>query len=56
MEALVSILSRLLVVLFIVGAIGCLLVIPWTAVELVKAMLTPDEEEPNGTSAPRAVS
>jgi len=55
-ETLVSFFAHALVVLFIIGTIGCLLVIPWTAVELIKAMLEPDTEEANGTSQTRSVS
>jgi hypothetical protein len=55
-ETLVNVLSHGLVILFIIGAIGCMLVIPLTAVELFKALFTRDEEEADGTSAPRAVS
>lgn len=45
MEAVVHLLSRLLLVLFAIGVFGCLLVIPATAATLIKAMMEPDAPE-----------
>jgi hypothetical protein len=44
-ETAVHLLSRLLLVLFAVGVLGCLLVIPVTAAALIKAMMEPDAPE-----------
>lgn len=45
MEDAIHLLARILLVLFIVGTIGCLMVIPATAFALIKAMLEPDDPE-----------
>lgn len=45
MDATISALAAGLKVLFALGVLGCLLVIPATAVQLVKAMLERDSEE-----------
>jgi hypothetical protein len=56
-ETFVYLLSRVLIALFIVGVIGCLLVIPRTALELFKVLLEPDtDEEMAGHSQRRASS
>jgi hypothetical protein len=44
-ETVVHLLARVLMVLFAIGVIGCLMVIPATAAALVKAMLEPDAPE-----------
>jgi hypothetical protein len=41
----VHLLARILLVLFVIGTLGCLLVIPATAAALIKAMLEPDAPE-----------
>jgi hypothetical protein len=44
-EGAIHLLARILLVLFVVGTIGCLMVIPATAFALIKAMLEPDDPE-----------
>lgn len=47
MDSLLYALTRALLVLFAVGAVGCLLVIPVTAIELFKVLFeTGTDEEP----------
>jgi hypothetical protein len=56
-DTLLYFLSRVLIALFLIGVIGCLLVIPKTAFELFKVLLEPDtEEETAGHSHRRASS
>jgi hypothetical protein len=44
-ETFVHLLARVLMVLFAIGVVGCLLVIPVTAAALIKAMMEPDAPE-----------
>jgi hypothetical protein len=54
-DILLEALGKLLVVLFIVGGIGCLIVIPITAKELIAALLEKDtEEEMKPAAAPES--
>lgn len=56
METLLYFLTKLLIGLFIVGVIGCLLVIPTTAFELFKVLFEPDTDEETAGLSPRRAS
>jgi hypothetical protein len=45
METLVELLGKALVLLFLIGVAGCLLVIPRTAFELIQTLLEPDTDD-----------
>jgi hypothetical protein len=52
-EHLLKIIAQLITVLFAVGVVGCLMVIPITAFQLFKVLFEPDTEEEVARSASR---
>lgn len=54
MEHTLKIIAQVITVLFAIGVIGCLLVIPITAFQLFKVLFEPDTEEEVARSASRA--
>lgn len=53
MDTLLYYMMRVLIGLFLVGLVGCLLVIPFTAVELFAALFQPDEPEDEAPRPPQ---
>ena len=45
MEMFVDLLGKTLVLLFLIGVAGCLLVIPRTAFELIQTLFEPDTDD-----------
>lgn len=55
MEQALKVISQIITVLFAIGVVGCLLVIPMTAFQLFRVLFEPDTEEEMARSAGRAV-
>lgn len=52
MDTLLYYMMRVLIGFFLIGVVGCLFVIPFTAVELLVALFQPDEPEDGAPRPP----